>query len=141
MLDAAPESHSLFPVMRTPFVALLLIFSVLVAGCSKPQTDPVENAFKQKFQSLRLGMNQADVLKKLGEPSRIQAQIEQEDDTIQTESEPIRIRKGDVTKVLVYTFGRNDYTLWFALRNTNDMSTGVLFMQNVISVGNAVRIK
>ena len=141
MLDAVPESHGLVQVMKTPFVALLLIFSILVSGCSKPQIDPVENAFKQKFQGLRLGMTQAEVLKNLGEPSRIQAQIEKEDDTIQTESEPIRIRKGDVTKVLVYTFGRKDYTLWFALRNTNDMSTGVLFMQNVISVGNAVRIK
>ena len=127
--------------MKIPFITLLFLLSILVAGCSKPKTDPIEDAFKQKFQSLRLGMTQGDVLKNLGEPSRIQTQIEKEDDTIETESEPIHIRKGDTTKVLVYTFGKMDYTLWLALRNTNDMSAGVLFMQNVISTGDAIRVK
>src|SRR5262245_21020403 len=111
--------------MKRPVIVLLLILSISVVGCSKPQADPVDDAFKQKFQALQLGMTEPKILKSRGAPTRIQAQIEKEDDTIQTKSEPIHIRKGDTTKVLVYIFGKMDYTLWLALRNTNDMSAGV----------------
>lgn len=86
-------------------------------------------------------MTQAEVRNSLGEPSSTQSQIEEEDDTIKTETGSIQIHKGDSTKVWVYASGRNNYTLWFATRNTNDMSTGLLFMQNDISVGDPVRIK
>jgi hypothetical protein len=127
--------------MKTRLLVLFFVLCVLAGGCSKPQADPVEEAFKRKFEALRLGITQAEVRNSLGEPSRTQSQIEEEDETIETGSGPIQIRKGDSTKVWLYTFGRKDYTLWFATKNTNDTSTGVLFMQNVISVGHATRIK
>jgi hypothetical protein len=127
--------------MRTLFLVLLCILALLPGGCAKRQTDPAEDAFKKKFQTLRLGMTQAEVLNSLGQPSKTQSQIEEENDTIQAESGAIQIHRGDPTKVWAYTFGRNDYTLWFAMKSTNDTSTGVLFMQNVISVGDAIRIK
>ena len=128
-------------VMKTPLLVLLFVLSALAGGCSKPQTDPVEDAFKRKFEALRRGMTQADVLKSLGEPSETQLEIEKADDTIESDSGPIHIRKGDTTKVCSYTFGRKNYTLWFATKNTNDASAGVLFMQNVISSGDEIRIK
>ncbi len=127
--------------MKTPFLVLLFTLSVFATGCSKPQADPAEVAFKQKFEALHLGMTQAEALKSLGNPSKTRTQIEGEDDTIETKGGSIQIRKGDPTQVWLYTFGRKDYTLWFAANNTNDTSTGVLFMQNVISVGDAIRIK
>lgn len=86
-------------------------------------------------------MTQAEVRNSLGEPSSIQSQIEDEDDMIKTETGSIQIHKGDFTKVWLYTVGRDHYMFWFATRNTNDSSTGVLFMQNNISVGDPVRIK
>ncbi len=127
--------------MKMQLFVFLLILSALAGGCSKPQTDPVEDAFKRKFVALRRGMTQVEVLKSLGEPSETQSEIEKEDDNIESESGPIQIRKGATTKVWSYTFGRKNYTLWFAVKNTNDTSTGVLFMQNVISLGDEIRIK
>jgi|ERR1041385_4758914 hypothetical protein len=127
--------------MKAAFIVFVVIFSALVGGCSKPHTDPIEDAFKEKFASLRLGMTQAEVLKRLGEPPKTRSQIEEEEDTITTESGPIQLHKGDLTKVWLYPFGRKNYTLWFATKDTNDTSAGLLFMQNVISVGDTVRIK
>ena len=127
--------------MKTPFLVLLCALLAFATSCSKPQADPAEGAFNQKFQALRLGMTQAEVLKSLGNPSKTRTQIEEEDDTIETKGGVIQIRKGDPTQVWSYTFGRKDYTLWFAANNTNDTSSVVLFMQNVISVGDAIRIK
>src|SRR5439155_2233463 len=106
--------------MKTSLFVFLFVLSALVGGRSKPQNDPVEAAFKQKFDALRLGMTQAQVLKRLGEPSKTQSQIEEEDDDIKTESGSIQIHKGDCTKVWLYVFGRMNYTLWFASKNTND---------------------
>lgn len=127
--------------MKASLLTVLFMVSLLAGGCSKPHSDPVESAFRQKFDALRLGMTQAEVRNSLGEPSFTQLQIEDADDMIKTETGTIQIHKGDSTRVWVYTSGRNHYTLWFAARNTNDMSTGVLFMQNDISVGDTVRIK
>jgi len=132
--------------MRTFLLFLMPCVLALVGGCSKSPSDPAEDAFKEKFDALRIGMTQADVHAKLGEPTTIKSQIEEDDASFQSPTGPIQLHKGDTTTIWSYDFSLKHhnvwhYTLWFATKDTNNPSTGVLFMQNVISVGDPIRIK
>jgi hypothetical protein len=86
-------------------------------------------------------MVQDEVVRRLGKPAQTLFQTEEEDDTVDSPSGPIQIHKGDKVVVWKYVFGRNNYTLWFAAQNTNADAAQVLFMQNVISVGDPIRVR
>lgn len=55
---AVPDLGRWVSLRKAPLKQLLLFFlfalSAFAVSCSKPQADPAEDAFSQKFQALRL---------------------------------------------------------------------------------------
>lgn len=121
---------------KPPLLPFLLGLLILTGTCPKVRADPAEDAFKHKFDALRIGMTQKEVATKLGNPTNAKSELEETDETVKSITGPIQIHKGDTNTIWVYTSGKNEYSLWFTIRNAYDPLSGVLFKRNVSSAGN-----